>query len=67
MKVFLILLFELYGVNVTCVSLAVDNLIAAQVVLADGSIVWANDQENTDLFFALRGAGNRFGVVTKVR
>jgi hypothetical protein len=37
------------------------------VVLADGSIVWANDQENADLFFAIRGAGSRFGVVTKVR
>ncbi|KAG2179796.1 hypothetical protein INT43_003579 [Umbelopsis isabellina] len=46
--------------------LAVDNLVAAQVVLADGSIVWANDQDNTDLFFAIRGAGSRFGVITKL-
>ncbi|CAO3688050.1 unnamed protein product [Umbelopsis vinacea] len=45
--------------------LAVDNLIAAQVVLADGSIVWASDEENQDLFFGLRGAGSRLGIATK--
>lgn len=47
-------------------SLAVDQLLAAQVVLADGSIVWASDEENQDLFFGIRGAGNRLGVITKV-
>ncbi|KAG2172166.1 hypothetical protein INT44_005537 [Umbelopsis vinacea] len=45
--------------------LAVDNLIAAQIVLADGSIVWASEEENSDLFFGIRGAGSRLGVATK--
>jgi hypothetical protein len=46
--------------------LAVDNLIAAQIVLADGSIVWASEEDNSDLFFGIRGAGSRLGVATKV-
>ena len=44
--------------------LTVDNLLAVDMVLADGSFVTANTKEHSDLFWAVRGGGGNFGVVT---
>jgi alkanesulfonate monooxygenase SsuD/methylene tetrahydromethanopterin reductase-like flavin-dependent oxidoreductase (luciferase family)/FAD/FMN-containing dehydrogenase len=44
--------------------LTIDHLQAVEMVLADGSVVRASHEENSDLFWAVRGAGANFGIVT---
>ena len=44
--------------------LSLDNLVGAEVVTADGSVRTANDDDNADLFWAIRGGGGNFGVAT---
>src|SRR6185437_1678457 len=44
--------------------LTIDNLLAVDMVLADGSFVTASSKENSDLFWAVRGGGGNFGVIT---
>lgn len=41
-----------------------DSIVAAEVVLANGTIVTASNTTNVDLFNVLRGGGNNFGIVT---
>ncbi|KAM6510162.1 hypothetical protein FALCPG4_017788 [Fusarium falciforme] len=43
-----------------------DQIVAARVVLANGKAVTASTKKNSDLFWALRGAGHNFGIVTEV-
>lgn len=43
-----------------------DNIISARVITANGSVVTASQEQNSDLFWALRGAGHNFGIVSEL-
>jgi len=47
--------------------LTIDNLLEADMVLADGSFVTVNKNQNADLFWAIRGGGGNFGIVTSFK
>ena len=55
-----------YGSLIGALGLSIDSLLSAQVVLADGSITVTDLRNEPELFWALRGGGGNFGVVTQV-
>ncbi|MFT5111062.1 MAG: FAD/FMN-containing dehydrogenase [Parasphingorhabdus sp.] len=45
--------------------LCIDNILSVEIVTANGDILQANEQENADIYWAIRGGGGNFGVVTR--
>ena len=56
-----------YGPLTGLAGMASDNLVGAEIVLANGRIVWTDEANEPDLLWALRGGGGNFGVVTSLR
>jgi FAD/FMN-containing dehydrogenase len=56
-----------YGPLIGRYGLALDNLVGAEVILADGSTAAAGPDGDSELWWALRGGGGNFGVVTSLR
>ena len=56
-----------YGPLTSRYGLALDNLLAAEVVLGDGWLVICGEHENPDLFWEIRGGSGNFGVITSMR
>ncbi len=56
-----------YGPLSPSLGLGIDNVISAEMVLADGTVCTASAQENPELFWAIRGGGGNFGVVTSLQ
>ncbi|TCD13486.1 FAD-binding oxidoreductase [Oricola cellulosilytica] len=56
-----------FGWTTRSFGMTIDNLVAADVVTSEGRLVRAAEDENSDLFWALRGGGGNFGVVTGFR
>jgi FAD/FMN-containing dehydrogenase len=55
------------GYAVRLLGLTIDNLLAVEVITAEGELVTANATSHPDLFWALRGGGGNFGVVTRFK
>src|SRR6266404_5181733 len=55
-----------YGPLLPRFGLALDNLLGAEIVLADSQIVFADSSQNSELFWAIRGGGGNFGAVTSM-